>query len=180
MTFYDWFATLIMLAAIAAALLNEFYQQRSGVAPMMTLPAARRQMLDMIPADMTGPIYELGSGWGALAIRAARRFPACSVTAIEMSPLPWLVSWLRLKIGGPSNIRLIRGDFFALTLDQPKIILCYLWPAGMVRLYEKLCREAAPGTIIISHNFIFPALEPENIVALGGLTKSVIRMYRLP
>ena len=70
--------------------------------------------------------------------------------------------------------------FSQMPLDQPAVILCYLWPAGMIRLYDKLCREAAPGTLIISHNFIFPALQPEQMIALGGATRSVIYVYRLP
>ena len=101
-----------MLTAIAVVVLNEFYQQRIGVSPMPTLPAARKRMLDAVPQAVTGPIYELGCGWGTLALPLARRFPACAIVAVERSLVPWMVCLLRVKIAGLRNIRLVRDDFF--------------------------------------------------------------------
>ena len=91
---------LAVLALTAtAAVLIVVYSLRVGITPMPSSGAARRRIVELVPADLEGTILELGSGWGGLAVALARRFPAAQVVAYELSPVPWIVARIRAAIG---------------------------------------------------------------------------------
>lgn len=86
-------AELAILAAVLAVILLIVIPALAlGVAPAKTSTKVREFMLEAIPNDIEGTIFELGPGWGALAFALARRFPRFPVRAFEISPVPWLYS----------------------------------------------------------------------------------------
>ena len=95
MSIGDGIAWAVLAIELIVVALIFVYTQRVGISPMPTLGRARRAMLEQIPAEATGAIYELGCGWGTLAIPLARRHPKARVIAYEVSPVPWLVARLR-------------------------------------------------------------------------------------
>ena len=40
---------------------------RTATPPLPTSPSVRKTLLAMLPSQVDGPVYELGSGWGGLA-----------------------------------------------------------------------------------------------------------------
>ena len=93
------FRSLISAALLIAALLTlasvVWSTLRFHISPMPSSPRARRAILSWIPADTTGEIFELGAGWGSLAIPIARQCAHAHVVACEGSPVPY--RWLRSR-----------------------------------------------------------------------------------
>src|SRR3990170_3851302 len=93
-------ALMALAAGLTAVASIAIYTVRTGISPMPTLPAARRAMLAALPDELTGTVAELGAGWGGLAFAVAGRHPRARIIAYELSPLPWLVLWVRRCVWG--------------------------------------------------------------------------------
>lgn len=166
----------LVLAVIGAIL---FHTLVTGMAPMPTSPAVKAAMLAMLPDDLEGTVFELGSGWGTLAFPLARRYPRGAVVGYELSVVPWLVSKLRGAIAAPPNLVLRRADFHRADLAGAALVVCYLHPAGIERLKGKLEAELAPGTLVLSNFFAFHGWRPVSVRTVGDLHASRIYLYRM-
>ena len=101
--------SLIGLCLIIAFALNEIYQQKMKVSPMPTPPSTRHAMIDTIEQKNPETIVELGSGWGGVAIEAAKKYPHSEIIGFECSPVPLMFARLR-KLLSPSlkNLKFVR------------------------------------------------------------------------
>jgi hypothetical protein len=168
---------VLALALIVAGLVL-VYTLITGISPLPTMPRAKSAMLNLLPAELDGTIFELGSGWGTLAFPLARRYPRCRVVAYERSPLPWLVSRLCQGVWRLPNLTLIRGDFHGAGLGDAALVVCYLFPGGMRKLEPKLAEELSPGALVVSNFFRLPGWQPIDEHAIGDLHDSRIYLYR--
>ena len=171
---------LVLALAVPAVVLILVYTVRTGISPMPALGRARREVLAAVPADLEGTVYELGSGWGTLAVPLARRHPACRVVGFELSPLPWLVSRALAAVAGTRNLELRRADFMKAQVGNATAVVCYLWPGAMERLRPKLEAELGPGTLVVSSTFAVPGWTPERSVDAGGIPPARVHVYRRP
>jgi predicted RNA methylase len=108
----------------------------------------KRALMQELPKQASGVIYELGCGWGGLAIALAKRYPEQQVVGYELSPLPYLVSLIRKWVGGHRNLRIYRRNFFREDLFDAGLVVCYLYRKAMRRLEEVL-----PTTVVVTHTF---------------------------
>ncbi len=109
-------------------------------------PAAA-SMIRMADIKKGERVLDLGSGNGKLLLLAKKR--GAVATGYEINPM--LVLW--------SNIRgahTVWKNFWKADVSQADVIFVYLLPSHMTRLAQKLKRELAPGTRIVSNSFIFP------------------------
>lgn len=104
-----------------------------------------------VPEDAL--IYELGSGWGALAVALARAFPHARVRGIEISPFPYLVS--RLRALRYPNIQIEWGNFGRCDLSGADAITCYLMPGKMPHVARLLDASVRAGTLVVALEFWF-------------------------
>ncbi|MEW6368046.1 MAG: methyltransferase domain-containing protein [Acidobacteriota bacterium] len=169
-----WLPFLIAFGSIV------YYTVRTGISPMPSSPLARRAILGMLPADLTGAIVDLGSGWGSLAFPLARRFQSARVCGYEVSWVPFLCSRLRLRITRPPNLCIRRCDFFEVSFSEYDVVVCYLYTGAMRRLKSKLESELRPGTLVLSHTFAVHGWHPERVVRLGDTFATRIYLYRMP
>lgn len=155
----DWEFTLflVVFGVIAHLLL---YTAITGISPVPTTRAVRRDMLGQIPGEIRGTVFELGSGWGALAFALARRLPANRVIGMERSPIPWAYSRLRQLLFRQHNLDLRRGDFMRISCREAGLVVCYLFPRGMRALGAKFETELRHGTVVISNTFPIPGWTP--------------------
>jgi SAM-dependent methyltransferase len=105
-------------------------------------------------------LFDLGAGTGTLLFRVAR-YPGVRLTGIEVDPLRFL--WLRFRrwrFGETGRLRLLRRNFFDVTLTDASVVFCFLWPSTMRRLREKFLRELPPGTRIVSYYHPIPGWTP--------------------
>ncbi len=170
----------IVLAVSAAALIMLIYTFVTGVAPVPTSPKVRRVMLESVPADFEGPIFELGAGWGNLAFALADRFPHSPVTAYELSPVPWLFSRLRQLLFRRPNLTLLRADFHDARLDEAALIFCFLYPVCMRRLKPKLEAELRPGALLVSNTWPVPGWTALAVHQAEDWHKSKVYQYAGP
>ncbi|OSM05123.1 methyltransferase [Magnetofaba australis] len=154
---------------------------RTGAPPMPSNGRMRRALLEVLPRAMSGRVVELGSGWGGLAWRLARLYPAVAVVGVECSELPWLVSWLRLKLTWrrPKHLQFLYGDFFAQDLTDAQLVVCYLNPETMSRLRPKLMAELRPGAYVACIGFALPEIPPMAVRHLDDWMQTKIYLYQM-
>jgi hypothetical protein len=180
------FALLSLVLVLAAFALMLGYTIRTGISPVPTTPRVAAEIFaacppeSLIPPEAGNVVYELGSGWGNLAMALAKRFPERAVVGYELSPLPWLVSRLLLRLRPRPNLALHRADFMAADLGDAALVVCYLYPGAMRRLREKLERELPAGALVVSNAFLVPGWRPTSVRHATDQYESPVYLYRMP
>lgn len=176
---------MILDIAVVAALLGVIflmlvYTALTGISPVPTTPQVARTMMALAPSNGHGPIYELGSGWGSLAVAFAKRFPGRQVIAYELSPVPWLASRLWLLLFPRHNLTIYRADFYTQSLADAALVVCYLYPGAMAKLRRKFASELVPGTLIVSNSFQVPEWAPATMRRADDQYASPVFLYEMP
>lgn len=136
-------------------------------------------MMELVDETGTGPIVDLGSGWGNFVIRIAKRNPQRQVVGYELSLLPWLTSTLLKKVLGLKNLSLHRENFYNVKLANASVLVCYLYPEAMNRIKNKLLLEQPNVNFLISNNFALPSWQSVKMVPLNDFYKSPIYLYKI-
>jgi hypothetical protein len=102
---------------------------------------------------------DIGSGLGGMVLDLAARRPESRFEGIELAPLPWLASRLRQLAAGRG--RFLRGDYHRLDFAQYDVVFAYLSPAAMPRLWQKAQAEMRADSLLLSHEFLIPGVEPD-------------------
>ena len=137
-------------------------------APFVPLPKKALpdviQVLNLQPGDR---LYDLGCGDGRVLIAAWRQQPQARFIGIDKDWLPAICSHWRLwRAGRPSQIEILRKNFFKQDLSNATHIFTYLFPKLMDNLLPKLTAELRPGTRLISCDFYFTNKKPIQIIDL--------------
>ena len=171
-------ALAILLAGLACAGLIAVYTVLLDSPPLPSGGAARAGLVALIPPDLPdGQVYELGCGWGDLALDLAKAMPERRVVAVEASPLPWLVAKLRAL--GRKNLSVRWGRIEALDLSDAALVAAYLGPKPMTRLSDKLRTELPPQSVFLSNGFALADLTPERTVNLPTPVTTTLYRYRM-
>jgi hypothetical protein len=170
---------LWLVLALMAAIAIVCSTLVTGIAPM---PSSRRACDAMIEAARDapdGPLIDLGSGWGTLAISAARAFPQRSVIGYEVSVVPWAMACTSARLLGLRNLSFRRRDFLDVDLGEADVLLCYLFRDGMAQLAYRLGPPRRRPQLLISNSFTLPGLAASRVVRLPDLRRTCIFVYRL-
>lgn len=165
------FLELLLLLALV---LIVFYTWKLGISPMPTSPKVKEELFKLLPNEVNGDIYELGSGWGTLARSLAAHYTDHEILAYELSPVPYLFSRL---VNTRKNLHLKREDFFTVSLKEAGLVVCYLYPGAMLKLKAKFESELKPGALVLSHTFAIPGWKPVKIVEVNDLYRTKIYLY---
>ena len=151
--------SLLLIVAAIIILLSMSWTHLRG-APWYPTPIRKvKKMLTMADLQQDELLYDLGCGDGRVLIVAARRFGARAV-GIELDPLRYI--WCQVLItvlGLRKRVQIVLGDFFSQDLSQADVVTCYLLQSTNDKLQDKLQRELKPEARVVSHAFIFSALE---------------------
>jgi lambda repressor-like predicted transcriptional regulator len=156
MPLHDLLATAALLIVLAFCLSIPIYQGIAGVPPQSSNSAEAADVVALLKQAGLAEravVYELGSGWGSLAIALARAFPQAQIRGIEMSPVPYWVS--RIRTRRLPNVLLRRGNFYDCDLTDAQAVTCYLMIKPMPKLAAFLDRTLIPGTPVVSVSFWF-------------------------
>lgn len=167
--------TVVLLAAISIV----WGTLRLGISPMPSSKKARDAIVELIESTGKGPIVDLGSGWGSLLIPLARKYPQRKVVGYEMSLIPWCATRLLVRALKLKNIEVYRSNFLTIDFPHSAVLICYLYPAAMEAIAQKLNSENNTASVLISNNFALPSCQPEKTVYLTDFYKSPIYLYRL-
>ncbi|MBV7535322.1 methyltransferase domain-containing protein [Duganella sp. sic0402] len=130
-------------------------------------PAVWDALRQQLPAEGQGGrplrVIDIGSGLGGLGLYLARVRPEAEITGIELAPLPWLVSWLRARLGR-SQARFVRGDYERLDFSQFDVVFAYLSPAAMPGLWRKASAEMQTGSMLVSYEFVIEEMASQSII----------------
>jgi hypothetical protein len=152
---------------------------RIGISPQPSTRKARKALLELAPKEMRGNIAELGSGWGGLAFALAKHYPEASVSAYELSYVPYLFSTLRLKLQGQNNLQFLREDFLTADLSQTALIVTYLFPGGMGKIAAQLIPRLRKNTILLTNTFALPGHHSEQKIILKDFYHTPVYRYRV-
>jgi SAM-dependent methyltransferase len=151
-----WYVLIFILILVAA---TEWSTFRTGVPTLASFPPARRKMVEVLKKSYdahtgTEPynVIDLGSGNGQLATKIARTLPSARVTGIEISVVPWTISYLRNLVFGPANLVFRRVNFFPYDCSKADAIAVYLNPQIMERVSKKLRDELKTGAIVVAND----------------------------
>jgi precorrin-6B methylase 2 len=148
---------LVLLTAITAALTIVIYSLRVGITPMPSSRKARNAILRLLRQDtVPATVYELGAGWGTLAVAIAKSLPGARVVAIELSPIPFLFAKVYAALRDCRNVTLVRKDFLRTDISDADAVVCYLYRGAMIKLGPKLQSQLRPGARVISNTFSLP------------------------
>lgn len=165
-----------------------------GISPMPSSKKARLAVMQLIETagregdneggivesfDASGTIVDLGSGWGSLTIGMAMKYPDRQIIGYELSCFPWAVSVIVAKCLGLTNLNVYRQDFLKADLSAASIVVCYLFPAGMVALETRLAEQKTSIRYLISNNFALPSSKPEKAIQLDDFYRSPVYRYRI-
>jgi len=144
---------LVLVLSVFASIV--YWGSKTGVPPHPRSRSERRAVGDLLQKANTSPgiIYELGCGWGGLARTLAKRFPQHQIEAFEISPI--VARWAKLMSWRIPNLRVHTGNFMKTDLRDAKAIVCYLMIEATQELGQKLDRELARGTPVVSVVFRF-------------------------
>lgn len=174
-------AEAILLTGLAATgLIIVLYVLRTGVPPIPTSAGTRAAILRLLPAELRGTVYDLGSGWGGLARLLATRYPGNQVVGIELSPAPWLFARALARLLTRPNLRYRRADLLDEPLEDAGAVVFYLMPGMLRRLAPKLAAELRPGTVVISYCFALDGWEPDSVIVDAESGPSPIYRYVAP
>ena len=122
---------------------------------------------------------DIGSGLGSVLTHLATARPAGHYSGVESAPLPFLWSWLHVKLGGYRNCDVRWGNLWDCDLAQYDVVFAYLSPVPMERLWRKARAEMRPGAIFISSTFAVPEQIPHEVVQVDDLHHSTLLVWRM-
>lgn len=136
----------------------------------------------LLPAEKTAPNFtflDLGSGLGGVLTHLAKARPDGSYVGVEAAPLPFLLSWLRVRLGYYRNSRVNWGSLWDCDLSQYDVVFAYLSPVPMERLWNKANAEMRPGSVFISSTFAIPDQIPHRTVPVDDLHGSTLLIWHM-
>lgn len=168
--------TLIVIIGLCG-LSIAWFTLRTGISPMPSSMKACRAILKASEQSSQGTIIDLGSGWGTLLFALARKYPERPVIGYELSWLPWIFSIICKTIFGLHNVKILRQSFLTADLTTASLLVCYLFPKGMLDLQQKLSHGQHPDIMLISSTFALPDSEPTQTIRLDDLYNTPIYIY---
>jgi SAM-dependent methyltransferase len=155
----------VITAAVLLAL-----QIRLNAPYIATPPEVVTAMLTLAQVGSRDVVYDLGCGDGRIVIAAARRFGARGV-GIDIDPQRVAEANQAAKDAGVvGRVRFRQADLFEADLAEATVVTLYLLPDINMDLRDKLRRELAPGTRVVSHAFAMGDWKPDKIVKIRDST----------
>ena len=167
--------TVILFAALSIV----WFTLKTGISPMPSTRLVISQVCTIIRDIPAKSIYELGSGWGGLASAIARTNNGSAVIGYELSILPWLFSTMRHRITRYPNLSFVRQNFLEADLTSADLLICYLYPDGMLRLSQQLANQQPKALKIISNTFRLPGYNPTKTIYMQDIYRTPLYLYEL-
>lgn len=166
------------LAAFLILLVVYWSTYRSQVPLYLSSNKVWRALEDLLP-EKSFRFIDLGSGLGGVLTYLASVRPDGHYSGVESAPLPWLWSWLRIKLGGYRQCQVHWGSMWDHDLSRYDVVFAYLSPVPMERLWRKARAEMRPGSLFISSTFAVPEQAPHETVETDDLHGSTLFIWRM-
>lgn len=157
------FLSIILILIIFLILLNFAY---AGLSASPWVPSRKKDMqriLELADVQEGDIVYDLGSGDGRWLFYFADHSSAKEVRGYEISVMMFLICWIKKLFRGYPHIKIVLKSFFKTDLSKADVVICFLTPMAMKKLFPKLKREMKNGTKLVSYAFTTPGLNCEKI-----------------
>lgn len=164
----------ILFVAISIVLTS----MKTGISPSPSSGKVSRAIAAAAENSGTGPIVDLGSGWGTLVAALAGKYPHRQIVGYELSFVPWLFTSIRKSVSGLDNLTLYHRNFLNADLSDASVLTCYLFPSAMVSLKDKLEEDNINDVLIVSSTFALPSSEPIKVIRVKDIYRTPVYLYR--
>jgi hypothetical protein len=146
-----------------------------GLPSKPTNPDRIRKALKLVDLKQGEVLYDLGAGDGRVLFTAAREFGAHAV-GIEVGPVQWLLTWLRIVSGGfGDRVRIKFQNFYKTGLGDADVVYIYGTSREIQKLAPYLKGQMKAGSRVVSISADFPEWEPSKFDE-----ESLIFAYEMP
>ncbi|RJQ27452.1 hypothetical protein C4577_01325 [Candidatus Parcubacteria bacterium] len=117
-------------------------------------------------------VYELGCGDASFLLTANKEYKAKTV-GIEIDPVRFFIAKLRFALNKCNQSKLLKKDFFEVSLSDADVVFVYLVPKALEKLIPKFKKELKPKAKIVSlrYKINLPLLEEDK--------KSKLYLYKI-
>ena len=173
--------TLFAGIIVTSCIITLVYHIITGVPPYPSSYKEIKSIITLlkkanIPRQAT--IYDLGSGYGTIIKALTKSFPEANIIGIEISPIPWLISWLRFCRYRRVSCKC--KNFYSTSLHNADAITAYLMISPMKKLAKKLDNELNQNTPVITVAFHFRDRKAHKTISRQGLFQADISLYIWP
>jgi SAM-dependent methyltransferase len=163
----------IWIVAASALLMNacgsSLAHWTDGEVPFVrSSPAVIDRMLELARVRPDDVIYDIGSGDGAIIIRAAKKYGVKGV-GIEINQD--LVAQARSSAFRESVEHLVEfraQDAFTADISPATVVTLYMLPEFNAKLRPMLDRQLRPGTRVVSHDYPIEGWVPDRVERVRG------------
>jgi cyclopropane fatty-acyl-phospholipid synthase-like methyltransferase len=131
-------------------------------------PEVIDRMLDLARVKPSDILYDIGSGDGAIIIRAAKKYGVKGV-GIEIDQ--GLVAKARdnaFRENVQDLVEFRAQDAFTVDVSSATVVTLYMLPDFNAKLRPILDRQLKPGTRVVSHDFDIPGWVPDKVETVKG------------
>jgi len=131
-------------------------------------PEVIDRMLEMAHVKTGDVVYDIGSGDGAIIIRAAKKYGVKGV-GIEIDQ--GLVTKARdnaFRENVQDLVEFRAQDAFTVDVSSATVVMLYMLPDFNAKLRPILDRQLKPGTRVVSHDFDIPGWVPDKVETVKG------------
>ena len=133
----------------------------------------------MLPAEKPFTFVDLGSGIGGVLTHLAQTHPHGHFHGVEAAPLPFVWSWLRIRLGRHAQCSVHWGSLWDSDLAQYDVVFAYLSPVPMDALWRKAKQEMRPGSVFISNTFAIADHPPQQTFTVDDLHHSTLYIWHM-
>jgi hypothetical protein len=169
----------VFLAAFLILLVVYWSTFRTQVPLYLSSDKVWRALEAFLPADKGFRFADLGSGLGGVLTHLAQVRTDGPYHGVESAPLPFLWSWLRIRLGGHHNCSVHWGSLWDCDLGEYDVVFAYLSPVPMEQLWRKACAEMKPGSLFISSTFAVPGQSPLRCIQVDDLHHSTLQVWQM-
>lgn len=167
------------LAAFVVMLVVYWSTFRTQVPLYLSSDKVWQALETQLPPEKPFTFIDLGSGIGGVLTHLAQTRPHGSYRGVESAPLPFLWSWLRIKLGRYAQCTVHWGSLWDCDLSKYDAVFAYLSPVPMSDLWLKANREMRPGSLFISNTFAVNDQPPQERITVDDLHHSTLYLWRM-
>lgn len=121
------------------------------------VPMAQKNVRKVLTLASLRPyetLLDLGSGDGRIVLAAAKTGAQC--IGVEINPLLYCFSTLRMWLKKAKNVTIVRQDLWQTDLSHVDVLTVFFIAPKMGKLRAKIQKEMKPGARVVSYGFRFP------------------------
>lgn len=167
----------LFLAVFLLLWLIFFSNTKERVPLYLSNEAASQALAELLAEQPHARFLDLGSGLGDVLAKLADRKPDGVFHGIESAPLPFLVSWLRLK--KKNNVHVRYGNLWNEDLAAYDVVYAFLSPEPMAGLWRKAKEEMRKGSLLVSNSFAVPGCSPARTLQLNDARHTLLFIWEM-